>query len=221
MPRLPEYKCFGFQSGTHLSPSPFRPSFSLSFILFRLTFSTSLAAFSVGRPFILLTLLILAADSALPWSSPFSVASRLRLPRMEESLSFLPLETERPRTFAPSSPFSLSSFSTSEPFFIFLRVTGLPFLDLASLRSMRRCLILLWSSSRKPCVCFHFLRTSSSSPSEVSAINIASSLSSISSFLSMSGSTKSMTLWPSMISGTTSYFQEVSSSSARRQRSTE
>mmetsp|Transcript_41778 Transcript_41778/g.108194 ORF Transcript_41778/g.108194 Transcript_41778/m.108194 type:complete len:221 (+) Transcript_41778:167-829(+) len=220
MPRLPVNKCLGFQSGMWWSASPFLPCFSSLRIFFLRTFSATCAASSDFMPLAMLALLPRSIDLArlpsAPSSSPPAVASRFRL-----LASVTGLEVERPRILDASLPCLVSSFSTSSTLFRTLRFVGSPFLDLLSLFSRRRWRTRLCTSSRTTCVSRNSSMTFWSSASLFSAISKASSRSSSASFLSISGSTKSMTFFPSMISGMTSYFHESSSSKDFLQRSTE
>mmetsp|Transcript_54749 Transcript_54749/g.123274 ORF Transcript_54749/g.123274 Transcript_54749/m.123274 type:complete len:227 (-) Transcript_54749:1358-2038(-) len=226
MPRLPLYKCFGFKSGMCLSASPFLPSFSMYLILFLRTFSAFSAASSDGKPRMRLLLRAEAADAArVPATEPSrtlsspALAARFRLPRRD--CSGLLRETDLPRTLDESMPLLVSSSTTSSTLLPFFRRTGRPFLDFASRLVSFFCAILLWACSRIRIVLRAVVRTVSSSRTFSSSRSKASSRSSSASLLSMSGSTKSATLCPSMISGTTSYFQVVSSRIAFLQRSTE
>mmetsp|Transcript_81792 Transcript_81792/g.221611 ORF Transcript_81792/g.221611 Transcript_81792/m.221611 type:complete len:379 (+) Transcript_81792:116-1252(+) len=228
MPRLPLYRCLGFQSGMCLSASPFLPCLSCTRIRFLRSFSILDAASSLATPRSLLcarALEALAAEAArVPSGAPSepAVASRFLFPRRLDDLF---TEADLPRILAAltgSTPPFVRVSSTSAAFlFRPFRPTATWFFDFSSRRSSRLCRILLCSSSRTPCVSANFSSTCSSSLSLASATRSASSLSSSASFLSMSGSTKSITFLPSMISGTTSYFQLSSSSSALRHRSVE
>mmetsp|Transcript_985 Transcript_985/g.2999 ORF Transcript_985/g.2999 Transcript_985/m.2999 type:complete len:221 (-) Transcript_985:1327-1989(-) len=220
MPRLPLNRCFGFQSGMWWSASPFLPNFSCCRIFFLRIFSTFCCASSSAMPAVSRLLLrALEPRSTEPATEPSpAVASRFLLP---SSVSGFLRSAERPRTLVPSRPTLLRAFSTSSPFFRPLRMVGRPFLFLLRLFTSLFCRILLWTSSKTCCVFRKLVITWSSSRSDDSCISRASSFSSSASFASMSGSTKSATLWPSMNSGTTSYFQVVSSRMAFRHKSVE
>mmetsp|Transcript_71885 Transcript_71885/g.160961 ORF Transcript_71885/g.160961 Transcript_71885/m.160961 type:complete len:221 (+) Transcript_71885:113-775(+) len=220
MPRFPLYKCFGFQSGIQRSPSPFLPNFSILRIFRLLLFSTAWAVSSLGKPFILLWLRARAAEAARSTepSSPPAVASRFRLPSKDCGLF---LDADLPRTLVPSKPLSFSSFSTSSARFLALRMVGWWFTFLFSLLSNRFWRILLCISSNKSSVFRYSFRTPSSLRTVASRMSNASSRSSSSSRLSISGSTKSAMFLPSMISGMTSYFHELSSRMVFLQTSTE
>mmetsp|Transcript_48680 Transcript_48680/g.150338 ORF Transcript_48680/g.150338 Transcript_48680/m.150338 type:complete len:222 (+) Transcript_48680:254-919(+) len=221
MPRLPLYRCFGFQSGTWWSASPFLPNFSNFRIFLLRFFSLAWKASSLGSPLSLLLLRARAAESARSTepSSPPALAARFRLPSSE--CADFAREADLPRTLEPSRPLSFSSFSTSAAFFLPLRRVGWWFVFLFSCLSSRFWRILLCISSNNSCVSAYLLRTCSSSRNLASSKSNASSFSSSTRRPSMSGSTKSAMFLPSRNSGTTSYFQEVSSRIVFLQRSTE
>merc|ERR1719272_649226 len=115
---------------------------------FRRFFSTLWATSIDGKPFMILALRARAAVAPAPSGASLpAVASRLRLPRSEFGRLFT--EEDRPRTLAPSRPFSLSDASTSAPVLKpFFRSTTAWFLLLLSLFTSLRWRILLCSSSR-------------------------------------------------------------------------
>mmetsp|Transcript_91980 Transcript_91980/g.259870 ORF Transcript_91980/g.259870 Transcript_91980/m.259870 type:complete len:326 (-) Transcript_91980:894-1871(-) len=167
----------------------------------------------------MLALLALPTEEVRPISPSTlpTVASRFLL---LSSVRFTDVDLPR-TTLSPSSPFSLSSSAASLAFFLAFLGVGTLFLDFLSRFSKRFWRILLWNSSSTCCVSWNLFRTDSSSRKFASCMSNSSSRSNSSSLFSMSGSIKSLTLCPSMISGMTSYFQDLSSRIAFRHKSTE